>query len=99
MPFGKEYLPKAIKVEWVKSDEEGRTAQIKENELLVRLDPAESQERNIVLLANALVKQTSLVGIRYILEEPLEISIDLNLVKNLLSEIGDKRILDWYLRK
>ncbi len=98
MPFGKEYLPKAIKVEWVKSDEEGRTAQIKENELLVRLDPAESQERNIVLLANALVKQTSLVGIRYILEEPLEISIDLNLVKNLLSEIGDRKILDWYLR-
>ena len=63
------------------------------------LDPAELQEKSIVLLANPLVKQTSLVGIRYILEEPLEISIDLNLVKNLLSEIGDKRILDWYLRK
>jgi len=97
MPFGKEYLPKAIKVQWVES-QEGRTAQIKESELLVRLDPAESQEKNIVLLANALVKQTSLVGIRYILKEPLETSIDLNLVKNLLKEVGDRRVLDWYLR-
>jgi len=97
MPFGKEYLPKAIKVQWVEGGK-GETAQIKENEILIRLDPAESQERNIILLANALVKQTSLVGIRYILEEPLEISIDLNLVKNLLKEIGDKKILDWYLR-
>ena len=97
MPFGKEYLPKAIKVQWVEGGK-GEAAQIRENELLIRLDPAESQERNIILIANALVKQTSLVGIRYILEKPLEISIDLNLVKNLLREIGNKKILDWYLR-
>jgi hypothetical protein len=51
-----------------------------------------------VLLANALVKQTSLIGIRHILNEPLELSIDLNLVKNLLKEMGDRRILDWFFR-
>ena len=45
MPFGKEYLPKAIKVEWFESAE-GETAQIKEDEIVVRLDPAESQEKN-----------------------------------------------------
>lgn len=97
MPFGKEHLPKAIKVEWFEGVE-GETAHIKENEIVVRLDPSELQEKNIILLANALVKQTSLIGIRYILKEPLEISMDLNLVKNLLKEIGNRRILDWFFR-
>jgi len=97
MPFGKEYLPKAIKIQWIESGR-GETTQIKENDFIIRLDPAESQEKNIVLIANALVKQTSLVGIRYVLERPLEAAIDLNLVKNLLKEVGNKRILDWYLR-
>ena len=97
IPFGKEYLPKAIKVEWFESAE-GETARIKEDEIVVRLDPAESQEKNIVLLANALVKQTSLTGIRHILNEPLELSMDLNLIRNLLKEVGDRRVLDWFLR-
>jgi len=56
------------------------------------------QEKNIVLIANALVKQTSLVGVRHILNEPLEVSMDLNLIKNLLVEIGDRKILDWFFR-
>jgi len=97
MPFGKEYLPKAIKVKWFEGSE-GETEHIKENEIVVRLDPAESQEKNIVLLADALVKKTSLTGIRHILNEPLELSMDLNLIRNLLKEVGDKRILDWFFR-
>jgi len=97
MPFGKETLPKAIKVEWVEG-RKGETAHIKENEIVVRLDPADLQEKNIVILADALVKQTSLIGIRHILNEPLELSMDLNLVKNLLREIGDRRVLDWFFR-
>jgi len=97
MPFGKDYLPKAIKVEWFEG-KEGETANIKENEIIVRLDPAKSQQKNIVILADSLVKQTSLIGIRHILKEPLELSMDLNLVKNLLKEIGDRRILDWFFR-
>lgn len=97
MPFGKEYLPKAIKVEWFEGME-GKTAHIKENEIVVRLNPAELQEKNIVLLTNALVKQTSLIGIRHILKEPLEFSMDLNLIKNLLKEIRDRKVLDWFFR-
>ena len=97
MPFGKEYLPKAIKVEWFENMK-GETSYIKENEIVVRLDPAESQQKNIVLLTDSLVKQTSLIGIRHILNEPLELSIDLNLIKNLLQEIGDRRVLDWFFR-
>lgn len=97
MPFGKEYLPKAIKIEWFEGGQ-GSAAQIKENEIIIKLDPAESQEKNIVLLTTALVKQTSLVGIRHILKEPLEVSMDLNLVKNLLLQTGLKKILDWFFR-
>jgi len=95
MPFGKEYLPKSIAIEWLEG-RTGETVNIKENEIVVRLDPAESQEKNVVLLASALVKQTSLVGIRHILKESLELSIDLNIVKNLLKQSRDKRILDWF---
>lgn len=97
MPFGVEYLPKAIKVEWFEGME-GEVAHIKENEIIVRLDPAELEEKNIVLLTNALVKQTSLTGIRHILDEPLELSMDLNLTKNLLKAIGDRRVLQWFFR-
>jgi hypothetical protein len=97
MPFGNEYLPKAIKINWFEGGD-GQVTTIENNEIIVRLDPAELQERNVVLLASALVEKTSLVGIRHILDEPLERSIDLNLIKSLIEEIGDKRILDWYLR-
>ena len=98
MPFGQEYLPKALKIEWVEGTE-GQTANIKEGEIVVRLDPAKSQERNVVLLADALVRQTSLVGIRHILREPLELSMDLNLIRSLLKEIGDRKMLDWFFRE
>lgn len=97
MPFEKEYLPKAIKVEWFKNGK-GRKTYIKENELIVCLDPVELQEKNIILLADALVKQTSLIGIRHLLKKPLEIALDLNLVKSLLTEIRDRGILDWFFR-
>jgi hypothetical protein len=97
MPFGKEHLPKAIRIEWIKSGK-GEVTPIRESEIIIRLDPAEAQEKNVVLITNALVKQTSLVGIRYILEKPFETSVDLNLVKKLLEEIGNKKILDWYLK-
>lgn len=90
-------LDYGLGIQWVESGQ-GETTQIRENELLIRLDPSDSQEKNIVLLTTALVKQTSLVGIRYILEEPLEKAIDLNLVKNLLKEVKNEKVLDWYLK-
>lgn len=97
MPFGTEYLPKGIRIKWFETGQ-GETADIDENEIVVRLSPAESQEKNIVLITSALVKRTSLAGIRHIVTEPLEISLDLNLIKNLLKEVGDRRVLDWFFR-
>ena len=97
MPFASEYLPRAIKVKWFDTAD-GETAHIKENEIVVRLDPAQSEEKNIVVLTDALVKRTSLIGIRHLMNNPLELSLDLNLVKNLLKEIGDRHVLDWFLR-
>jgi len=97
MPFGKESIPKALKVEWIDGTE-GESYVPKEGELIVKLDSAEVQEKNIVYLAQALVSRTTLIGIRYILNEPLENAIDLNLVKNLLKEIKNRTILDWYMK-
>ena len=97
MPFSREYLPNSIKVLWVEGGY-GEASSINDNEMVVRLDPAELEERNIVLLSGALVRKTSLAGIRHIINEPLELSMDLNLVRNLLKELGDRRVLDWFLR-
>ena len=69
----------------------------KEGELVIKLDSAETQDRNIVSMTEALVQRTVLVGIRYVLEDSLEDSIDLNLTKNLLAEIGNRKVLDWYM--
>ena len=97
MPFAEEYLPRAIKVRWFDAAS-GETARIREDEIVVRLDPAQSEEKNVVILTDALVKRTSLVGIRHLMKEPLEMSMDLNLVKGLLKEVGDRRVLDWFFR-
>jgi len=97
MPFAADYLPRRIKVDWFETAD-GETASIKEDEIVVRLDPASSEEKNIVVLTNALVRRTSLIGIRHVIKEPLELCMDLNLVKGLLKEVGDRRVLDWFFR-
>jgi small subunit ribosomal protein S1 len=97
MPFGKDLIPKSLKVEWIEGSS-GQNYVLKEGELVVKLDPAEAQEKNIIFLARALIQKTALIGIRYILEKPLEDTIDLNLIKNLLSAIGNRTILDWYMK-
>jgi len=97
MPFGKDLIPKSIKLEWIESAC-GESYLPKEGELVVKLNPAEAQENNITFLAQALIRSTSLVGMRYILDKPLEDAIDLNLIKSLLSEVGNRAILDWYMK-
>lgn len=97
MPFGKDLLPKSVKVEWVQPSC-GESYVPKEGELIVKIDPVKKQEKNIVYLAQALIHRTALIGIRYILSNPLETAIDMNLIKGLLQEIGNRRILDWYLK-
>jgi hypothetical protein len=96
MPFGKEHIPKSIKIRWFNENTED-LYQISENTLFVRLDPSESQKKNIAILAMVLVQNTALVGLRYAIEKPLEKSIDLNLVKNLIKEIKKPQFLDWFL--
>lgn len=46
-----EILPEAVKVEWI-PQESGRTYDIREGEFIVCLDPADSQEKNILLQIN-----------------------------------------------
>ena len=94
--FGKELLPKSVKVEWIEGTN-GETYDLKEGEFVVCLNPAHHQEKNIVRLATAVAERTSLIGIRGIVEKPLTRAIDLNLVKNILCQLKNKRILDWFL--
>lgn len=96
MPFGKDLIPKSLKIEWIETAR-GESYVPKEGELAVKLDPAEMQEKNIVLLAQALIRKTTLAGVRYILEKPLEAVVDLNMIKNLLKQIKNRAILDWYM--
>ncbi len=93
--FGKELLPKSVKVEWIEGTN-GGTYDLKEGEFVVCLNPAHCQGMNIVRLATAVVERTSLIGVRSIVEKPLARSIDLNLVRNILREVKDRKILDWF---
>ena len=93
--FGSEILPRAVKVEWI-SDNGGQTYDLKEGEFVVRLDPAKLQEANIVRLATAVVQRTSCLGVRHLMEREIIDAVDLNLVRNILREVGDRKILDWF---
>jgi hypothetical protein len=92
---GKNILPRAVDVQWVEGGA-GTSHEIREGEFIVRLDPSSQQEKNIVLLATAIVNRTTLQGIRHSVEPPLQTAIDLNLVKALLSQVGNRAALDYF---
>src|SRR5713226_607074 len=92
--FGKALLPRAVDIVWVDGGA-GAVNEVKEGEFVVRLDPSRDQEKNIALLASSIVKRTTLVGIRHSVEEPLQLAIDLNLIKCLLAGIRNKSALDY----
>jgi hypothetical protein len=96
MHFGHNILPKAIDIAWV-SGGAGEAHDIREGEFVVRLDPNENQPKNISLLACTLVTRSTLIGIRHLVEEPLQTSIDLNLVRAILKDIRNPEALDWFL--
>lgn len=96
MHFGQSILPCAVDVEWVEGSK-ASAYEIKEGEFVVRLDPSESQEKNTVSLATILVQKTTLTGIRHSVNRPIQIAIDMNLVRNLLKGLQNKSILDWFL--
>ena len=94
--FGDEVLPKAIDVSWVEGAS-GTTHDVKEGEFVIRLDPSKNQAENVCRMATALVKRTTLSGIRHSVEDPLETAIDLNLVRELLKTTGNSQALDWFI--
>jgi hypothetical protein len=96
--FGKEVLPKSVRVEWVSGEGLG-AYDIKEGEFVVRLDPAESQEANIVRLATVVVQRTSCTGVRHVMQRPLIEAVDLTLVRSILREVGSRRALEWFFAK
>lgn len=96
MHFGVDVIPKAIDVSWVEGAS-GTTYDVKEGEFVIRLDPSKKQAENICRMATALVKRTTLSGIRHLVEKPLETAIDLNLVRELLKTTGNLQALDWFL--
>ena len=94
--FGDEVLPKAIDISWVEGASD-TIQDVKEGEFVIRLDPSKKQDENICRMATALVKRTTLSGIRHLIEEPLETAIDVNLVREMLKTAGTSQALDWFL--
>lgn len=92
---GQVILPQAVRVDWVEGV--GSSAQtVAEGEYVVRLNPANQQERNIVDLARIIAQRTTLVGARHLIEKRLRRSIDLNVVKHLIRAVGDKEVEQWF---
>jgi len=91
------FLPELADIEWIKN-ENGNISDITERKFIIKLDPSKDQAKNIVLMAEAIVRRTTLNGIRYSVSKPLEDAIDGNLVKNLLISTNNKNIYDWYIR-
>jgi hypothetical protein len=96
MQFARQILPRAVDVHWIESGH-GQTVDVGEGQYVVRLDPSECQERNISLLANAIVRRTSLLGIRHVVDASLELAIDLNIAKRLVEATGNRHVYDWFI--
>jgi len=93
--YTSEVLPRSVDIEWVEGVGE-ESYKIKDGEFVVCLDSSASQEKNIVRLADAIVKNTSLLGLRNLLTEDLKEVFDLNISRNLLSKINDKKVMDYF---
>ena len=89
-------LPSAIDIQWIKGGD-GKISDVKEGQFIIKLDPSEEQAKNIVMMAEAVVRRTTLLGVRHSTEAPLQDVIDANMVRMLLGASGNKRVLDWYL--
>jgi hypothetical protein len=85
-----------VDVAWV-DVRSGQAEDLREGEFIVRLDPSNHQDKNIAVLAAAVVKRTLLVGLRHSVEQPLQTAIDLNTVRILLNQVGNRAALDWFL--
>jgi len=95
MYFGTEVLPRSMKVEWLKDDVIGGYT-LKEGEFIVCLDPAESQMFNILRLVEIVVKRTTLLGVRNLIDSNIRQSVDLNMSRKIIKQIDDTEIMDHF---
>jgi len=96
MHFGESVLPKAVDLEWVEGAEP-TAYDIKEGQFVVRLDPSESQHKNIATLAKLLVQKTTLQGMRSWLDGGLQCAIDMTLLRKIIEQLKNREIFDWFI--
>ena len=92
---GRIVLPKVVNVEWVEASDP-TSYEVKDGQFVVCLDPASKQEENITHLARTVVERTSLIGVRYIITEPLCTALDIALTRRLLFHLRTRAPLDWF---
>jgi len=101
LDYSNSVLPKMVDIEWVDSEfKDSETYDLKEGQFVVKVSNKNSQEDNIINIVRAVTKRTSLVGIRYILDnnKDLETTIDEVITEKLIRLIKNKHILDKYYR-
>jgi len=96
--YGSESLPRISSIEWV-DGELNQTYNISDGEYIVRLDPSEDQHKNVVRMTEAVVRHTALTGIRHLVHGPISDSIDLTMIKKILSLSGNRRSIDYFFQE
>ena len=95
LSHGAQDPPKAVSVDWV-DEKPGTTYDIGEGEFVVKLQSSDEQEKNIVDLAIAIIKRTTLPGVRIVMGQPLRVAVTLNLVQSVLRMIKNKAAVEWF---
>ena len=93
---GKSEVPKAVSVDWIG---EGGTStyEIAEGEFVVKLNQTDEHEKNIVDLTLAVIRRSTLLGVRSVIDRPLKLGMDLCLARNILQLLNHRAALDWFL--
>lgn len=93
--FGKQRIPQVEDIKWI-SGATGEIADIKEDQFIVKLDPSKNQYQNISIFAAAVIRRTTLLGLRHVISENTKTGIDINLVKKIVENLKNRAVLDWF---
>lgn len=93
--FGPSVLPTAVDIDWV-DGADPEAYNIADDEFVVRLDPAVDQDQNIVFLAAEMVRHTSLIGTRRVINPALQRALDFTTTRNLLEFSNHQRSIDTF---
>jgi hypothetical protein len=96
--FAFEIIPNKIHVQWVINKRE-EIKEIKNDDFIIVLDESQQQESNIVSMTKLLIKRTTLLGIRHIIGNDLQKIIDINVIKNIIIDLQNKHLIDWFFEK